>query len=291
LVPAQPNGSRLPFFMVAGFMEADDALRILWRLSPHLGPDQPVYGFQPRWLDGHSERYSGVEEVASEFLADLRSVQPNGPYLLGGDCAGGVVATFMAQELLRQGEEVRLLVVFDTYRPTLLRTLALDLYNGWRRARHVLDIIGQILCANTRLKLQLIRDLSTRKLKTAPAETGPETTSDRINRLRMDYMRTMYRHRLEKYPGQITLIVNEKQYKIDKSMGWKGGSSGGLEILSTPGDHWTRFLHGDKLAKRLLKCLERAQNPGVKPKSSQALSGGTEVLDISNRWPEVANTA
>jgi amino acid adenylation domain-containing protein len=291
LVPAQPNGSRLPFFMVAGFMEADDTLRILWRLIPHLRPDQPVYGFQPRWLDGHSERYSGVEEVASEFLADLRSVQPNGPYLLGGDCAGGVVATFMAQELLRQGEEVRLLVMFDTYRPTLLRTLALDLYNKWRRASHILDTIGQILRANTRLKLQLIRDLRTRKLKTVQADAGAESTSNRINRLRMDYMRTMYRHRLEKYPGQITLIVNEKQYQTDKSMGWKGGSLGGLEVLSTPGDHWTRFLHGDELAKRLLKCLDRAQNPAVERKSSQPLSGNAEILDISNRWPQVANKA
>jgi amino acid adenylation domain-containing protein len=291
LVPAQPNGSRLPFFMVAGFMDADDTLRVLWRLIPHLGPDQPVYGFQPRWLDGHSERYSGVEEVASEFLADLRSVQPKGPYLLGGDCAGGVVATFMAQELLRQGEEVRLLVVLDTHRPAPLRAFALDLYNGWRRASHMLDIIGQFLRSNTRLKLQLIRDLTTRKLKTIQAETGAEAPSDRIYRLRMDYMRTMYQHRLEKYPGQITLIVNEKQYNIDKTMGWRGASSGGLEILSTPGDHWSRYLHGDELAKRLLKCLERAQNPGVERKSIPPLSIGAEVLDISNRWPQVANKA
>ena len=62
LVPAQPKGSRLPLFIVAGFMDADDTLRVLSRLIPHLGLDQPVYGFQPRWLDGHSERYSGAEE-------------------------------------------------------------------------------------------------------------------------------------------------------------------------------------------------------------------------------------
>ena len=119
------------------------------RLIPHLGLDQPVYGFQPRWLDGHSERYSGAEEVALEFLAELRAVQPKGPYLLGGDCAGGIVAIVMAQELLRQGEEVRLLVLFDTLSTaSVLSSLALSLYNGWPEVKHILNVIGQIIRAS-----------------------------------------------------------------------------------------------------------------------------------------------
>lgn len=281
LVPAQPNGSRTPLFIVAGFMDADDTLRVLWRLIPHLGPDQPVYGFQPRWLDGHSERYSGVEEVALEFLTDLRNVQPQGPYLLAGDCAGGIVAMVMAQELLRQGEEVRFLAMFDTNRPTALRSFALDLYNGWRRGREMLDVIGRIIRANPLLKFQLIRDLGRRKLKAAQAKTGAESPSDRIYRLRMDYMRTMYRHRLTKYPGRLSLIVNEQQHKFDKSMGWKGVASGGLEILSTPGDHWTRYLHGEEMASRLVECLERAQSPLAESKSYPDHGAATIVSAIT----------
>ena len=50
LVPVQPKGSRIPFFMVAGFWDADDTVRTLSRLIPHLGLDQPLYGFQPRGL-------------------------------------------------------------------------------------------------------------------------------------------------------------------------------------------------------------------------------------------------
>jgi aryl-alcohol dehydrogenase-like predicted oxidoreductase len=111
-------------------MDADDTLRVLSRLIPHLGLDQPVYGFQPRWLDGHSERYSGAEETASELLADLKAVQPKGPYLLGGDCAGGIVAFVMAQKLLQLGDEVRLLVMSDTYRPSALSALGLRLFRA-----------------------------------------------------------------------------------------------------------------------------------------------------------------
>ena len=263
LVPAQPKGSRIPFFMVAGFMDADDTLRVLSRLIPHLGLDQPVYGFQPRWLDGHSERYSGASEMAAEFLADLRAVQPEGPYLLGGDCAGGIVAFAMAEELLRLGEEVRLLVMFDTYRPSFFSATGLRLYHAWTRGKHILNVIGQFIRANGRQKLQLFRELGRWKLRPVESPTGEESAFHRIYRLRMDYMRTMYQHRLKHYPGQITLIVNEIQYKLDKEMGWKGVARDGLQIHCTPGDHWTRYLHGDELAKRLLGCLERAQTRSV----------------------------
>jgi thioesterase domain-containing protein len=250
-------------------MDADDTLRVLSRLIPHLGLDQPVYGFQPRWLDGHSERYSDAEEAATEFLADLRAVQPKGPYLLGGDCAGGVVALIMAQELLRLGEEVRLLVMFDTYRPSVLSALGNHLSHAWARGQHILNVLYQIFRASGPLRLQLIKDLGRRKIRPVHALSGEELAFHRLQRLRMDYIQTMYRYRLKKYPGKITLILNEIQYKMDKSLGWKGVASGGLEVLSTPGDHWTRYLHGDELAKRLLDCLERAQvaDAGTKPES------------------------
>jgi thioesterase domain-containing protein/acyl carrier protein len=282
LVPAQPKGSRPPLFMVAGFMDADDTLRVLSRLIPHLGLDQPVYGFQPRWLDGRSPRYSNAEEAAAEFLTDLRTVQPKGPYLLGGDCAGGIVAFAMAQELLRLGEEVRLLVMFDTYRPYFLSALGLRLYNPLSRGRHVLNVIGGIMRASGPLKLQLFRELGCRKFKPVQTLTGEELAFQRLYRLRMDYMQTMFRYRLKKYPGQITLIVNELQYKLDKSMGWKGVASGGLQIHCTPGDHWTRYLHGDEMAKRLLGCLERAQTGGAEAACSNHGTGTMkELLDGS----------
>jgi amino acid adenylation domain-containing protein len=273
LVPAQPKGSRIPFFMVAGFMDADDTLRVLSRLIPHLGLDQPVYGFQPRWLDGHSDRYSGAEEAAAEFLADLRTVQPKGPYLLGGDCAGGIVAFAMAQELLRLGEEVRLLVMFDTYRPYFLSALGLRFHNALSRGQHILNVIGGIIRASGPLKWQLIRELGRRKSKPVKTLNGEESAFDRMYRLRMDYMQTMYRYRLKKFPGRISLIINELQYKLDKNMGWKGVAAGGLQILSTPGDHWTRYLHGEELAKQLLGCLERAQTQGTQVAPSNHFAG------------------
>ncbi len=259
LVPAQPKGSRVPFFLVAGFMDADDTLRVLSRLIPHVGLDQPVYGFQPRWLDGVSDRYRDANEVATEFLVELRGVQAKGPYILGGDCAGGVVALVMAEKLMQQGEEVRLLVLFDTHRPTVLRSLGLDLYNAWNRAKHIIHVLAQIIRSTGSSRSAILEDLRRRKLGAEETKTEEVSATRRLYKLRMDYMRTMYRNRVKTYPGSIALIINEKQHSFDKNMGWRGVPKGGLEVHVTRGDHWTRYLHGEEIAKRLLKCLASVQ--------------------------------
>jgi amino acid adenylation domain-containing protein len=260
LVPAQPKGSRTPLFLVAGYMDADDTLRVLSRIFPYLGPDQPVFGFQPRWLDGQSRGYSCVEEMALECLIELRSAQPKGPYLLGGDCVEGVVALEIARELLRQGEEVRLLVMFDTLRPTTLRTFLVNLVSTWDRIKHIGDVIGQVIKGKNGSRKQLIKDLVRRKFASAQTKTSAESASDRAYRSRIDYRRMIHRHRVKEYAGRITLIVNEKQYRIDKNLGWKGIALGGLEIFSTPGDHMSRYnVDHKEFAERLRGCLERAQ--------------------------------
>jgi amino acid adenylation domain-containing protein len=264
LVPAQPKGSRPPLFFVAGYMNPDDTLLILSRIFPYLGLDQPVYGFQPRWLDGHSEGYSSIHEVVAEFLAELRAFQPEGPYLLGGDCVGGILALEMARALLQKGQEVKLLVMSDTERPTAVRGFFANSRLSWRRGRHIVDVIIQLIRGRQSSRMQVIRGLVRRKLGTVPAEAQGTSAPDLVRRLRIDYRQMIYRHKLEKYPGRITLIVNEKQYKVDKAMGWKGIAQDGLEIISTPGNHWTRYtLHGKEFAERLLGCLERAQTERV----------------------------
>ena len=55
-----------------------------------------------------------MEEMAAEYVAAVREIQPQGPYLLGGWSAGGLVALEMAQQLLAQGEPIHMLALLDT---------------------------------------------------------------------------------------------------------------------------------------------------------------------------------
>jgi thioesterase domain-containing protein len=111
LVEIQSSGSRPPFFCFHG--EGGNVL-IYRKLARHLGADQPFYGLQSQGLDGNSPLLKTIDEMAALYVKEIRSVQPHGPYFLGGYCLGGTVAYEAAQQLHAAGEEVALLALFDT---------------------------------------------------------------------------------------------------------------------------------------------------------------------------------
>jgi non-ribosomal peptide synthetase component F/thioesterase domain-containing protein len=111
LVKIQPGGSRPPFFCVHG---GGGAVLIYRDLSKHLGYDQPFYGLQSQGLDGARSYLTRIEDMAALYVKEIKTVQPKGPYLLGGYCMGGTVAYEMAQQLTAAGEVVALLALFDT---------------------------------------------------------------------------------------------------------------------------------------------------------------------------------
>jgi acyl-CoA synthetase (AMP-forming)/AMP-acid ligase II/thioesterase domain-containing protein/acyl carrier protein len=108
VVPIQPEGDRVPFFMVD--------LGLGWEVrdaAKYLGADQPVYGLRPSHLIGDGAVGHDTRSIASHFVEALREVRPHGPYMLGGGCAGGIVAFEMAQQLAAKGESVPMLALFD----------------------------------------------------------------------------------------------------------------------------------------------------------------------------------
>lgn len=113
LVPIKPGGSKSPFFFHGGAAEA-----MTWagfgRLLP---PDQPFYGLQHPILDGKPISLNSVEEMASLCLKEIQTIQPNGPYFIGGHCFGGTVAFEIAQQLHAKGEKVAFLALVDAYVP------------------------------------------------------------------------------------------------------------------------------------------------------------------------------
>jgi amino acid adenylation domain-containing protein len=115
LLPLRATGERPPLFCV------HPAAGISWVYSGllrALGPDRPVHGLQARGLDGRSPLATGIEEMAADYLAAIRAVQPHGPYHLLGWSFGGNVAHAMAVRLRAQGERVALLALMDSYPAT-----------------------------------------------------------------------------------------------------------------------------------------------------------------------------
>lgn len=113
LVPIQPAGSSPAFFCVHPIF---GVVFPYYELAQNLGKNQPFYGLQPIGLDGKTP-LTRIEDMAAHYIEALRSVQPKGPYFLGGWSFGGWVAFEMAQQLQKSGEEVALLAVLDTLAP------------------------------------------------------------------------------------------------------------------------------------------------------------------------------
>ncbi|WP_310483749.1 condensation domain-containing protein [Chamaesiphon sp. VAR_48_metabat_403] len=86
-------------------------------LALKLGAEQTVYGLQARELDGNSPIRDRLEDIAADYIQQIQTIQPQGPYLLCGLSNGGNIALEMAQQLQQQGQQIALLAMFDTYAP------------------------------------------------------------------------------------------------------------------------------------------------------------------------------
>ncbi|MER8185724.1 alpha/beta fold hydrolase, partial [Kitasatospora sp. NPDC094015] len=110
LLALRANGTARPLFCV------HPGLAVGWsyaNLLPHLPAEVPVYALQAAGLDGSGQLPDSVEEMAADYLARIRGVQPEGPYRLLGWSFGGTVAAAVAAGLRAQGAEVELLAVLD----------------------------------------------------------------------------------------------------------------------------------------------------------------------------------
>ncbi|MGD9007815.1 MAG: amino acid adenylation domain-containing protein [Desulfobacteraceae bacterium] len=114
LVGIRPKKEKTPFFCVH---PGDGNVFYFTELARLLEARQPFYGLQAYGLEPDTEPLSDIREMAAKYIKTIRSVQPHGPYLLGGLCGGGTIAFEMAQQLKQIGEPVPLLVLFDSLAP------------------------------------------------------------------------------------------------------------------------------------------------------------------------------
>jgi thioesterase domain-containing protein len=89
----------------------------LRHLAHLLGTDRPFYGLQARGLYGDQEPHRDLVAAARDYIAEMRQVQPKGPYMLGGFSGGGITALEIARQLTAAGEEIAALIMLDTPLP------------------------------------------------------------------------------------------------------------------------------------------------------------------------------
>jgi len=114
LVALRRGGSEKIFFVFDGFGEILPYLNLARRLPPRFD----VYGVLPPRLPGIPLASTSVRDMARHCIEQIRKKQPDGPYTVGGLCAGGVVAFACAEQLEEQQAEVAELILLDAVAPT-----------------------------------------------------------------------------------------------------------------------------------------------------------------------------
>jgi amino acid adenylation domain-containing protein len=264
LVALQPGGSRRPLFLVH---PAGGHVFPYIHLARLLGPDQPCYGLQARGLEDGQEPHARIEDMAAYYIQALQTVQPTGPYLLGGWSMGGVVAFEMAQQLHAQGQRVALLALVDGRIPTPDETfpeedseaiLLVERYFG-------LSFGSMESLAALPKDQQLAFVLQQAKnAGLVPAELDASEARRFVEILRSN-LRATQSYALQRYPGRITFFKAREVpagASADPTMGWSDWARDGVEVHVVPGNHANLMYepHVEVLAKTLTACLSQAQS-------------------------------
>jgi len=111
LVSIRSKGTKTPLFLIHG---AGLNILLYQSLTHHLNADRPIYAFQAKGLDGSQEFSNNIEEMADDYIHEIKKIQPHGPYLLLGFSLGGFIAYDMAKKLAAQGNKVGFAGVIDS---------------------------------------------------------------------------------------------------------------------------------------------------------------------------------
>jgi oxalate---CoA ligase len=142
-VPIREAGSTAPLFFVHG---GDGEVLRFVPLARRLRDDRPFYGLRARGIDRGAIPEPRVDDLAADYVSEVRAVQPRGPYVLGGLCTGATIVVEMARVLEAAGDDVALLVLIDPRfpRPTDRRFKLWELSRKLRAERLGPRVAGRL---------------------------------------------------------------------------------------------------------------------------------------------------
>lgn len=263
IVPLCTSGSGRPFFCIH---PAGGTVFCYRALAERLGGDRPFYGLQALGVDGASAPHTTIEAMVAHYIAAIRSVQPRGPYLIGGWSLGGNLAYETARQLSLQGEVIDLLALFDAGAlyadrgPTEADFLPMIMALFPNESNLPLDELSR-LAPHEQLQFFLQR--------AAQAEVVADDADFRAGRHVFEVFKTsmeaILEYRQKPYAGKITLFAAEHREDwfgshADPQLGWGPWAQGGVETHRVPGSHLQMVLEPNvaTLADKLRACLRCA---------------------------------
>jgi thioesterase domain-containing protein/acyl carrier protein len=260
---------RSPFFLVAGMFGNVLNLR---HLASLVGADRPFYGLQARGLYGDESPHATFEEMASAYLEEIRSVQPKGPYLIGGFSGGGITAYEMAHQLKEAGEEVAMLLMLDSILPTEEPLTKMDRIRvQWLRVRELgPGYVWEWARKRAKWQMEQIEVWLGRA-------TEPEAAEDEFHNVEIEraFRAALPCYSMRRYAGHMHLfrpkldqayvlgpnrVLNTEKRWVQPDNAW-GSWVGSMDVVEVPGDHDSMVLEPNVrvIAARLRELLDACE--------------------------------
>jgi amino acid adenylation domain-containing protein len=236
LVHIQTRGSKPPFFCVHGMF---GTVLCFQPLAGHLGNAQPFFALQ-RSTDTQYE-LDDVEDLAEAYLQEVRGVQSQGPYYLGGYSFGGLVAFEMASRLIAAGEAVRLLALVECASPAVRRGLPPYDY------RIALWPVGESTRARSlesglMINVAIHDGMREGRLVDWSLERGPTGAGLRFYELGRSAAAATRRYHPLPTPLSVTVFrarAQRSRLDLEPQVGWSAFALGGVSVIDIAGDHTT----------------------------------------------------
>ncbi len=277
LVPVQTHGDRPPVFMIHSYL-------LYQALSQSLGESQPFYGL--RELETDSEL--AMQQRVVNYVREIRSVQPHGPYSVMGWCAAGPLTVEVARHLIEAGESVTSVILFDSWLPGYLNSVEGTREHGapvsrWGTLRTKLRRHNQkMLTLSMAQRPQYLRAAVARYALSRRNRffiRHWSTLNVLATRFRLSLPQFMYNTTLTTFaamnayhpqpvPIRLNLIRAHDSREIlgaSPGCGWEQVATQGVEVLWAPGDHETMFLGENLQATTALirHCLDGSQPENI----------------------------
>ena len=277
LLEIQTGSSKYPLFFVPGSV---GTAFYLYHLAQNMGSEQTFYGLQSVGIDGKSRPLTRVEDMAAHFIREIKAVQPQGPYFIGGHSFGGLVAFEIAQQAQRKGDEVALLAIIDTIAPIYTSKITNSEWDDTKVIAFFTNVVESwtgkqigvsyetLQTLNPDEQLEYFKECMKRVNLLLPT-IGSKKILGVLQVLKAS-LNTLYCPK-NKYKNKVTLFRGEdylfylnsdnkhiRHIVQDPSLGWNQLASKPVEIHFIPGDHVSIMAepHVQLLAEKLKMCID-----------------------------------
>jgi amino acid adenylation domain-containing protein len=216
LIPIQKEGARTPFYWI-------DVGPWCRALASHMGPERPLFGLSIEETDDLPQNPS-MEEIAVCLAKKLRAAQPEGPYILGGWCASGLMAYALARHLQDSGFEVPLVVMLEGYNPARVFSQSRRFQLAGRMRYHIRNMMTGTWRHKIKYAFERVDALLKRFRRVPPVEN--------------EVLQALFSYNPPSYDGAVLLLETElSPAQCDIVSTWSGLLTGPVDHRRVPGNH------------------------------------------------------